>query len=315
MKEHLLGYLVGALDSEDHETVEKHLREHPHLHADLERLRRGIEMLAVDVGHIDPPHGLAVRTCKVVADRRSTASSRVLAMPFAGARWGIQDLLVAAGIFIAASMLFFPWMTESRATARKAVCQDNLRAIGSAAAQYSELHNEWFPHVPASGKLASSGMFASLLHHTGFISEPKRFICPSCPLSKKSDFRIPSADELAAATPGEDEQLRKILGGSYGFTLGHLENGEYQPPRNRHRPRFALASDAPGSKRHGTCGHNVLFEDGHVDFLSGDSCEVNGRRDNIFKNDNDKVAPGLHADDAVIAPAWVRIEPALLENF
>ena len=41
-----------------------------------------------------------------------------------------------------------------------------------------------------------------------------------------------------------------------------------------------------------------MFEDGHVEFLT--SCQISDSRDNIYCNDEGKLAPGVNADDAVI---------------
>ena len=44
----------------------------------------------------------------------------------------------------------------------------------------------------------------------------------------------------------------------------------------------------------------MLFEDGHVDYLK--TCNADGCKDNIFLNDQGRLAPGMHRDDAVIGP-------------
>jgi hypothetical protein len=103
-------------------------------------------------------------------------------------------------------------------------------------------------------------------------------------------------------------RLRCVLGGSYGYCLGHLNNGAYEGTRNRQRRSFALVSDAPSpdqpghqSRNHGGRGQNVLFEDGHVSFLTcSKPCNLS---DDIFVNDEGRVAAGLHEDDAVIGPS------------
>ena len=61
------------------------------------------------------------------------------------------------------------------------------------------------------------------------------------------------------------------MGGSYGYCIGYVDQGVYQPTRNLGRPGFAIMADAPCEDRpgrqsdnHGGRGQNVLFEDGHV---------------------------------------------------
>ena len=96
------------------------------------------------------------------------------------------------------------------------------------------------------------------------------------------------------------------MGGSYGYCLGYFDHGVYQPTRNLNRDYFAIMADAPSADRpdhqsanHGGLGQNVLFEDLHVEFCS--TTRPGNGNDDIYANDNNEVAPGLHRDDAVIA--------------
>ena len=98
------------------------------------------------------------------------------------------------------------------------------------------------------------------------------------------------------------------MGGSYGYCLGHFRNGAYEGTRNRQRSGFAIVADAPSpdqpghqSRNHGGRGQNVLFEDGHVVFLT--CSKPNDSADDIFVNDAGLVAAGLHENDAVIGPS------------
>ncbi len=100
------------------------------------------------------------------------------------------------------------------------------------------------------------------------------------------------------------------MGGSYGYCIGYLDQGVYQPTKNLGRAGFALMADAPREERpdrqsanHGGRGQNVLFEDGHVQFLA--SSRPAGMTDDIFANDDDLVAAGVHRDDSVIASSGV----------
>jgi hypothetical protein len=76
------------------------------------------------------------------------------------------------------------------------------------------------------------------------------------------------------------------------------------PTQNLHRTSFAIMADAPSSQNpslslnHGGSGQNVLFEDGHVQYLT--TCTAHGCQDNIFLNDEGQAEPGLHVHDAVI---------------
>ena len=68
------------------------------------------------------------------------------------------------------------------------------------------------------------------------------------------------------------------------------------PPTSSVRPW-----STPGqlsSFNHGRSGQNVLFEDGHVKFLT--KCTDEGCPDHIYLNDDGQPTAGVHRDDAVI---------------
>jgi len=314
MREHLLGYLIGALDPDEVELVERRIKEDPTLEQDLEVLRVGLEPLAAGCREDDPPAGLAGRTCQFVAARRTVVA--VEQRPSRAARWGFQDIVIAAGILLAASLLFFPALNQSRFQAQRRVCQDNLRRLGVALVQYSGAHRGAFPYIPPTGNLASAALYAPALFHSGLVSEKRRFLCPGCPRSDDPEFDIPTVQRLVAADGEQAKRMRETMGGSYSFTLGHLVDDRYVGTRNQGRPKFALLSDTPctmqadtNSVNHTGNGQNVLFEDGHVEFLRTASCPQRTNSDNIFANDHGVLGPGAHVNDSVITPGW--IQPAM----
>ena len=219
---------------------------------------------------------------------------------------------VAAGILVAATMVFFPAVNHSRYMARLTACSNNLRELGLALGQYSSLHQEKFPEVPTAGPLATAGVYAPRLHEVGLLSNPRTVLCPASDMAEKAnDFHIPTIAELNAAQGEELAKLQSTMGGSYGYNLGYLSNRGYEPTRNLHRTKFALMADAPRTDAagrpvgpHGAAGENVLFEDGHVRYLT--TSNARGHEDNIYLNDHGHIAPGVHRDDAVIAPSWAK---------
>src|SRR5262245_59259138 len=76
-REHLLGYLLGALSPAEHEQVEAELNRNSTLREEMQRLRSSVEQvgLADEPGDWEPPPGLAERTCQFVA-----ASARQVAL-------------------------------------------------------------------------------------------------------------------------------------------------------------------------------------------------------------------------------------------
>ena len=337
MRERLLGYLLDALEPEERQEVEDALERDPNLQHELELLSDSLEPLRAAEGDVEPPTCLAERTCKWVIQRAAALSRAAVgsAEPVdhrealmvgnnsgRGNRWTFTDLAVAAGIFFAAALLFFPAIQKSRAAAHKASCQNNLRNIGQALAKYSELHDRYLPPIAERGNLGTAGVVLVLLKHDGYFSRAAPSICPSSDLAEKPELaRLPTIEELQAARGRDLHQMLKTMGGSYGYYLGHMQDGVYRRVRSRNRPGYALMSDAPSlhleglrSANHGGLGQNVLYEDGHVGFQT--ECSARGCDDHLFTNNENQIAAGCDANDVVIARSESRpfAQPVMLLN-
>ena len=324
MEENLLGYLLGALDSAEHETIKEKISRDPELQAQLAALEARLAPLEANRCQFEPPDHLAARTCARVASYGSTEDMAV--QPAAHKRlapyhesggdgssrgWSVLDVVIAAGVFFAASLLFFPALLHSHHTAKKELCQMKLRTLGTALSQFAEKTNGLFPSIPSSGPYAVAGCYAPQLKHAGFVLDDADFVCPGAKSKgwNVTAFRVPRHNELT--NPGQTNivVLQKRMGGSFGYNLGHFENGQYRSPRNYGRDNYPLMADAPKltsaghvSTNHGGKGQNVLFEAGNVQYLNTatvDPYDV----DNIFLNDEERVAAGLHPSDAVIGPS------------
>lgn len=306
MREELLGYLLGALEPDEHRAIETQLRDCPELRDELETLRATLLPLEASAGTqspelCEPPPGLAERTCQYVRCRLGPTVAQ-----FAGSsQWRLQDMVVAMGIFVAGSLLLFPAVLNSRQHAQLRACQHNLMNLGQALAEYSEHHDGYFPRVPTTGNLAAAGIYAPSLVDRGLIRSAS-VICPASPLAKEGNFRVPRMSELRSAQGERLRALQARMGGSYGYSLGYVQGGRYHDVRNRQRETFALMSDAPdagpstGSTHHDG-RHNVLFEDGHVRCVQDAGLAAGG--DHIFRNRLGFVGAGIGPDDAVVAPS------------
>ena len=122
---------------------------------------------------------------------------------------------------------------------------------------------------------------------------------------------VPTWSQLRQAEPSLFDRLIRFMSGSYAYNFGHAQqkNDICQQPHQGMACRVPLMADAPKrgckvsyvSHNHGTCGQNVLFQDGHVDFVSG--CWAPEREDHLYLNDAGEVAAGRRPHDAVLAPS------------
>ena len=331
-REHLLGYLLEALEPEEHELVERALENDPQLLDDLERLATKVEPLAYDREHHAPPDGLALRTCawlatqlgedgvdgEAPADDREKVSLSPARMSAARdavrvSRWSVPDVVVTAGILLAAAVLFFPAIASSRIRSQVLSCQNNLRQLGLALSSYSNNNNDLFPQVPLTGNRAVAGNVAVTLRDQNFIHDKNIFVCPSSELGRAAQTwrGVPSLAQVDSATPEELPALQRMMGGSYGYPMGYVSNGQYFPARNLHRSHFAVMADAPSARlpgrtslNHGGRGQNVLLEDGRIVFLP--KAVIEALHDDIFLNQDAVPEAGLHVNDAVIGASDTR---------
>jgi hypothetical protein len=308
MRQNLVGYLLQAIEPEEHAEIERHLAADPALKNDCELLRACLTPLAHDKEHHEPPQGLANRCCEFVYGRTEIMPAPVTA-PGDGHSvskrpWSWLDLSVAGAIALAVAVLFVPSIYQSQVMAQRNACQRNLADIGTAMASYSDRHG-YYPVAQPEDRIQSAGIWAPTLVSQKLLPRAdKTVICPTSDLASDTTFRLPSVEELQAMNAEQHAKARASLGGSYGATLGYRENGKYKRQYKGHQTEFPLASDAGGkdgsnSANHGGEGQNVLFEQGHVKYVTqphfGDP--VN----NFYLNNAGKRGPGLDKEDAVLA--------------
>lgn len=226
--------------------------------------------------------------------------------------WRWLDLAAVLSIGLVLVLLIGAAIHQSRFRSEILRCQDNLRGLGQALHHYSQLHQELFPPIPPEGPLAVAGVYGPILLSGGFIEDQRVFWCPGALRQGAVAFPMPTMAQLQQIDSSQQESLTAGLGGSYGYCLGYMDQGQYRPIRNRHRSYFVLLADAPQlgttevqSLHHGGKGQNVCFEDGHVEFISG--CRVPPAQDHIYLNHQGVLAPGIGPEDAVVAPGWLRV--------
>ncbi len=319
--EQLLGHLLGALDESEHDAVEARLQQEPLLRERLDALQRQLEPLSRLQRTHNPPPGLAERTCRLVFAYADKAAAKVPVencAPAVPSGWplSISDVAVIATVLVAAVVVLLPVIQHTRFRAQVVACQENLRSLGAALTQYSDRHDQFFPRIPTKGRLAAAGIYAPTLAQGNYLSDAMHVLCPGSPQGAKPDFRIPSLTELLTASNEQLPVMRSTMGGSYAYALGFFSGGTYRDNRNRNRSHFAVLADAPDplnpgciGPNHGGIGHNVLFEDGRVEFLT---TAVLPSGDHLFLNAHQQVCAGADENDCVLAPSDVAPLPSSL---
>ena len=325
LQEQLLGHLLGALDDRETEQVSARLETEPQLHRQLESLRGRLATLEPLRGEVDPPPGLAEKTCRLVASHEPSRTAKQkpggsrrgrkkmtpgVAPPswFSRVRW--QDVAVTAIICTMSWALISPTIVSFRENSRLAACQGNLMNIGRGVQQYRHAHGS-FPLVPARGPMASPLFYAVVLREDGLLNDPRVVRCPGSPMSGRLRIRSPLFKELNSASRQQAARLWRTMDGSYGLSLGYLKNGKYHAVTDLSRSNFALIADTPDyqgqSLNHGGRGLNALFEDGSVKLLATPRFGPVG--DDIYFNDDGLPEAGTNPNDSVIVPPIVNPLP------
>lgn len=219
--------------------------------------------------------------------------------------WSLSDMLVGVAACAVLAAILLPAISYSRFNSRVTACQNNLRGLGTALMTFSSLNAKGeFPRIPDCPNLGVSGSYSAQLKDAGLIDDDNIVLCAG--LEKRFDqvFRIPSCEQVKNASGCQLKHLRRTMGGHYGYSLGYVEGNQYHCPSNQGRAHFVLLADMPSQKLDGRrsanhCGRgqNCLFEDGHIQFVTGFAYG----EDPIFLNDQGDVDAGMHSDDSVIA--------------
>ena len=318
MREDLIGYLLGALEPDEMQRITDLLKRDPELRQELETVRLSLEPLDEIHDLHQPPKDLLARTLAGIPAGPPTVDDeslvRLPAMRMTNAvasdrSWRFTDLLgmsIAVGILAG---LILPGIMRVRAEARTVACQTQLRQAGTSFIEYlMSSEDRRFPELKLNGPEAFSGMYAVVLNEAGLLSGGRPMWCPS--LDVPTDWvgrKLPTRQQLSEASEVNLVNYQQNSGGHYAYTLGILDRGFYQAPRFEGRTRFAILADVPMLGLGGlTMGHegrgfNILFEDGHVEFIH--DIDRLGIGDHPFLNHSGDVEAGLDPNDATLAPS------------
>ncbi len=321
MRDDLLGFVLGALDASEHEKIRRRLEQDAQLREQLRRVQERLDRIDVDRQPFEPPDGLATRTCQLVTrladsareNSKAPSDSKIPSLTPAsrverasdGSRWTMPDVVVAAGVCFAMACLLLPAVQQSRNRALVDLCASRQRNVFLGLNQYSS-DRGYFPVIPARGNAAVAGIYATKLLERELVQDANDFVCPAATGSRLVVGVPTSMQEIYSARGPQLWKIYHAMGKNYAYRFPPVVNGRLQRVRNQGRTNFALLSDVPlmqsgnsAISSHGR-GQNVLFEDGHVAYLSSRWL----LDDDLFVNRWGLVEAPLDSDDCVLAPSY-----------
>jgi prepilin-type processing-associated H-X9-DG protein len=332
MEQDLLGYLLDGLDAADARQVEEALEASPALRLELVRFRKILQPLEADAESGDPPPDLYLRTLRMIAHAQTQKPARTVKTPVersegrpARSWWRRADVLVAASVLFIAGMLLPNLVLHLRRQAAITACRDNLRLHHSAISQYQTVHAGAFPKFEPEGRLNAAGAAEVKLRDGGFWNEGMRINCPGH--GEARGLLPPTLAEIETlAQAATNESWKQRLSGCYAFPLGYWKgtgpNQNWEQVDQSLGGRIPIMADRPprpdeftgwekaNSPNHNFSGQNVLFQDGHVEFLTKRRLPVGPEVDeDLYRNRHGKLAPGAGPYDAVLVPSEVGVPP------
>ena len=296
MHQQLLGHLLGALDDDEQHVLDERLEHDEEFCSALLQWRRRLAPLESMRPDYEPPPGLAERTCRYVAayppisdEAPSQGSTGKMSDSPAPPGWiasvGWPDAAVVILLLAIAVFLVFPAIENSRFESRVASCQEGLRQLGLVLMQYSDQQPTELAGLADNGRLTPAGLFAIGRLRDGCV---QRTVCPNAWLAAQGipcmmcdETRSENATRLGpglayvagAEVPAKFPPQPRSRGAD--SWLGTWRNGTtdgWRPSRlSAEVPLLADApsADLPGQNypSHGGRGRNILFQDGHGEFL------------------------------------------------
>ena len=292
--QNVLGHLLGALDDDEQQQIERRLEQDPEYARALAYWQRRLAWLQASRLEYEPPPDLAAHACHCVAAHKLIASHTkgmipVLSPPswIAPTRW--LDVSVVVLLFVAAAAVIFPAICDSRFHSRRATCQNGLRQFGLAVAERSQLRGEAVSEAAAVEYLKPVGKVSAAVVPGGLLSRLPEVLSPDAEALVQNALRTrwPHEDGLPqgmlrtvafAKASAQDQRpaARRVMcisdrmapesSSSVDAWLCNAGATSCAVLADSADATAAISNDAvdvPGGQ-----AWNVLFEDCHVDFLS-----------------------------------------------
>ncbi len=188
------------------------------------------------------------------------------------------ELLIVIGIIGLLAGILLPVLSRAKESARRTQCASNIRQIGFGLILYANENEEVFPQDTTTVVERPAMRSLNLLFNT-YVSDNKIFRCPSDTTVTKvtnAGMSISTANDAFGQTEC-----------SYGYDYTHTQSDDAGVALASDRPPADSSAEA-NSPNHNGRGQNVVYIDGHVEFVNSPLAgwyEADGvTRDNIFLN-------------------------------
>ncbi len=190
----------------------------------------------------------------------------------------LMELLIVIGIIGLLAGILLPVLSRAKESARRTQCASNIRQIGMGLIMYANENEEVFPQDVTTVVERPSMRSLNMLYNT-YISDKKIFKCPS-------DAKVTKLTNAGMSISTANDSFDQIEC-SYGYDYTHTQADDAGVALVSDRPP-ANPSAIANSPNHKGRGQNVVYIDGHVEFVNSPLAgwfEADGvTRDNIFLN-------------------------------
>ncbi len=190
------------------------------------------------------------------------------------------ELLVVIAIIGVLAGILLPVLSRARESSRRTQCMSNIKQIGMGLIMYANENSDTFPSDTAYSGASPAMRGLNLLYDT-YVSDNKFFNCPS-----DTTVTVATNAGMSTSTSGGTEAFTSTQS-SYGYDRSHTHTDAADVAILADRPP-ATPSATASTANHNGRGQNVVYVDGHVEFvnspLAGWYSSDGTTRDNIYMN-------------------------------